>query len=170
VEATLTRLEAEPETLLDPVCIDVAQQLHARKRPWWRLWSSAGAGAGETAELLRGQIAELESRLARQQEAMERAHRDRAAFLAAGRQVRQLLDSVIAGYIMGLQRIDRALTQHDLEVIDCVGEPFDPESMEVVEVVLEPGRSGTEVLEEVRRGYLWEGRLFRHAQVRVARP
>jgi len=26
------------------------------------------------------------------------------------------------------------------------------------------------VIEEVRRGYLWRGRLFRFAQVRVARP
>jgi molecular chaperone GrpE (heat shock protein) len=41
--------------------------------------------------------------------------------------------------------------------------------MEVVEVVTEPGRTGTEVLEIVRRGYLWNERLFRPAQVRVAR-
>jgi molecular chaperone GrpE (heat shock protein) len=42
--------------------------------------------------------------------------------------------------------------------------------MEVAEVVSEPGRTGTEVLEEVRRGYRWRGRVFRPAQVRVARP
>ena len=41
--------------------------------------------------------------------------------------------------------------------------------MEVAEVVKQEGRTGTEVLEEVRRGYLWRGKLFRFAHVRVAR-
>jgi molecular chaperone GrpE (heat shock protein) len=89
---------------------------------------------------------------------------------AAAQQVRQFFASVVTGYTMSLQRVDRALDQHDLEPIICVGEPFDPEYMEVVEVVSDPERSGTEVLEEVRRGYLWHDRLFRYAQVRVARP
>jgi molecular chaperone GrpE len=42
--------------------------------------------------------------------------------------------------------------------------------MEVVEVITESGRTTTEVIEEVRRGYLWRGAVFRFAQVRVARP
>jgi molecular chaperone GrpE len=62
------------------------------------------------------------------------------------------------------------MTQHGLETIPCVGEPFDPETMEVAEVVREEGRASTEVLQEIRRGYLWRGRLFRYAQVRVAKP
>jgi molecular chaperone GrpE (heat shock protein) len=41
--------------------------------------------------------------------------------------------------------------------------------MEVVEVVPDGGRAG-QVVEEVRRGYLWRGRVFRYAQVKVARP
>ena len=31
------------------------------------------------------------------------------------------------------------------------------------------GRPSGEVIEEVRRGYLWNGRVFRYAQVRVAK-
>ena len=88
---------------------------------------------------------------------------------AVGR-VRQVLSSVVIGYTMSVQRIERALQQYDLEPIACVGEPFDPERMEAVEVVSDPGRAATEVIEEVRRGYLWQGRVFRYAQVRVARP
>jgi molecular chaperone GrpE len=71
---------------------------------------------------------------------------------------------------MSVQRVERALQQTDLEPIAAVGEPFDPEQMEAVEVVVEPGREFTEVIEEVRRGYLWRGKVFRYAQVRVARP
>ncbi len=70
---------------------------------------------------------------------------------------------------MGLQRIERALRQHGLETIAAVGEPFDPELMEVVEAVAGSGCPSGEVLDEVRRGYQWNGRVFRYAQVRVAR-
>jgi molecular chaperone GrpE len=83
---------------------------------------------------------------------------------------RQVLDALLIGYRMSLQRIERALTQQGLEAIDCVGEPFDPEIMEVAEVVREEGRTSTEVLQEIRRGYRWQGKLFRYAQVRVAKP
>jgi molecular chaperone GrpE len=87
---------------------------------------------------------------------------------AAGR-AGAFLDSVITGYTMSLQRLDRALQQHGLEAIPCVGRPFDPERMEVLEAAADSGRPANEVLDEVRRGYLWNGRVFRYAQVRVAK-
>jgi molecular chaperone GrpE len=107
-----------------------------------------------------------------------RAQEDAAQTRAAGSRqlsenldsVRCLVDSIVTGYGMSLQRLERSLQQHGLEPIQCVGETFDPESMEVVEVVPEFGRTGSEVIEEVRRGYLWQGRVFRFAQVKVARP
>jgi molecular chaperone GrpE len=82
---------------------------------------------------------------------------------------RRLLESLVAGYTMSVQRVERTLWQYDLEPIPCVGEPFDPERMEVLEVAIGTGRPSGEVVEEVRRGYLWRGRVFRCAQVRVAR-
>jgi molecular chaperone GrpE len=86
----------------------------------------------------------------------------------AGRE-RQMLASVLTGYTMSLQRVERALRQHGLEPIPTVGRPFDPESMEVLEVVADSGRPSGEVVGEVRRGYLWRDRVFRFAQVRVAK-
>jgi molecular chaperone GrpE len=83
---------------------------------------------------------------------------------------RQSLEALLVGYAMSMQRIERALEQQGLEAIPCVGEPFDPETMEVAEVVREEGRTSTEVLQEVRRGYRWRGKVFRFAQVRVAKP
>ncbi len=87
----------------------------------------------------------------------------------AAKQVRHLLDSLIRGYTMSLQRIERVLEQYSLERINCVGQPFDPERMEVMDVVDETGRPSGEVVEEIRRGYLWRGRVFRFALVRVAK-
>jgi molecular chaperone GrpE len=89
---------------------------------------------------------------------------------AVAQRVRQLLGSVLAGYTMSVQRLERAIQQQGLEVIACAGQPFDPEQMEAVEVVTESGRPGGEVIEEVRPGYLWNGRVFRFALVRVAKP
>jgi molecular chaperone GrpE len=83
--------------------------------------------------------------------------------------VRQLLASLITGYTMSLQRIERALGQQGLEPMNTTGRPFDPEYMEVMEAVVDSGRPAGEVVEEVRPGYLWHGRVFRYAQVRVAR-
>jgi molecular chaperone GrpE len=83
--------------------------------------------------------------------------------------VRQAFAAIVTGYTMSLQRIERALRQHGLEAIPTVGEPYDPDSMEAVEAVPGTGRPTNEVVAEVRRGYRWNGRLFRVAQVRVAR-
>jgi molecular chaperone GrpE len=79
------------------------------------------------------------------------------------------IEAAASGLAIGLQRLDRALRQHGLEPIPCVGRSFDPELMEVVEVVVESEYSAGEVVEEVRRGYLWNGSVFRFAQVRVAK-
>jgi molecular chaperone GrpE len=83
--------------------------------------------------------------------------------------VQKAVASLVAGYAMSLQRIERALARHGLESIQVVGRPFDPERMEVVEAVPGSGRPAGEVLEEVRRGYFHNGRVFRFAQVRVAK-
>jgi molecular chaperone GrpE len=88
---------------------------------------------------------------------------------AAAEQIRALLESFRAGYAMGLQRVERALAQHGLEAIPTLGCPFDPEEMEVMDVAAGAGRPAGEVLAEIRTGYRWHGRVFRYAQVQVAR-
>lgn len=97
-----------------------------------------------------------------------RQQRERVARDSAER-IRQLLSSLVTGYTMSLQRVERALRQHGLEAIPAAGQRFDPEQMEVVEAVGDSGRPSGEVVDEVRRGYLWNGRVFRYAQVRVAK-
>jgi molecular chaperone GrpE len=117
-----------------------------------------------------GPVWTLNARLVAQRR-REREEQDRQSqrLRSAGERIRQMLTSVVAGYTMSLQRVERSLQQQGLEPIPCVGAPFDPELMEVLEAVSESGRPGGEVLQEVRRGYHWKGRVFRYAQVRVAR-
>jgi len=123
--------------------------------PYWARWF------GFT-ELLEKQLAPLRAWHAAQSQTPEND--------ASFSRHRQILNALLTGYRMSMDRIERALQQHGLETVSCVGAPFDPETMEVAEVVREEGRTGTIVLDEVRRGYRWRGRLFRCAQVRVARP
>jgi molecular chaperone GrpE len=95
---------------------------------------------------------------------------ERLRYAAEGvEKLRQTLAATAAGYAMTLQRVERSMAQHGLEAIPAVGQPFDPELMEVLEVVLDSGAPPGEVVQEVRRGYLWNGRIFRYAQVRVAK-
>jgi len=81
-----------------------------------------------------------------------------------------LLAGLGDGYAISLRRIERLLPQYDLEAIPTVGHAFDPELMEAVEVVERPaGTASGAVVEEVRRGWLRAGVVFRFALVKVAR-
>jgi molecular chaperone GrpE len=71
------------------------------------------------------------------------------------------LGSLADGYAMSLRRIG-------LELIPCLGETFDPELMEVLELVPGTGKAKGVVVEEVRRGYHRGGSVIRFAQVKVA--
>lgn len=123
------------------------------KRPGF--WSRLFADSAPASSVLENLQKEVEAR--------------RERTVDAARLVRSSFDGLIAGYSMSLARVDRVLEQFNLEPIATVGETFDPELMEVVEVVGDSGKPAGEVLEEVRRGY-WRGEVvFRFAQVKVAR-
>lgn len=127
-------------------------------------------GAPSPPSALEEECAQLRAQL--QEERQARSGRTESLLAdvrEAVEKVRQTVDSLVTGYGMSVQRVERALRQHGLETIPTVGERFDPDKMEVLEVVYDSGRPSGEVLDEVRRGYLWSGRVFRCAQVRVAK-
>jgi molecular chaperone GrpE len=128
----------------------------------WRRWFGASEAlppAGQSRKDVDAAVAALDAQeKERSRRTME--HLDRLA---------QLIESMATGYSMSLRRIEHALQRHDLEPLTVVGRPFDPEQMEVLDVVYNSGRPSGEVVEEVRRGYLRGGRVFRCAQVRVAK-
>lgn len=121
---------------------------------WWRLFGASATHTLRNPEL----VAALEEIKAR--------HESNAQ---AAKLVRSSFDGLISGYQMSLNRIDRVLEQFNMETIPTVGESFDPELMEVVEVIGDTGKTGGEVIEEVRRGYIRGEVVFRFAQVKVAR-
>jgi molecular chaperone GrpE len=153
----LTLAEREVKRLLDlspsptPAPLDVPPAVNLRL-PYWTRWFG------------------LDSAIETQLAGLRDWYLKHAPIADEGRErYRKSLDALLVGYRMSRERIERALEQQGLEPIVCLGPSFDPEIMEVAEVVREPGRSTTEVIQELRRGYLWRDRLFRCAQVRVAR-
>lgn len=85
---------------------------------------------------------------------------------AAYQAISDRLTGLADGYMLGLRRLDRVLSEHGLTPIESVGRPFDPDTMEAVELADGPPNT---VVEEVRRGYRRNGKVFRPAQVKVAR-
>jgi molecular chaperone GrpE len=146
----------------------------APRASFWRRLFGASASDADGGERLLEAVRHLEAAGERLRLA---AGREQAALQAecarrvreAGARVRQVLASLVTGYTMSLQRLERALRQHGLEPIPAVGQNFDPHTMEVLDVAPAADRPAGEVLEEIRRGYLWNGRVFRHAQVKVAK-
>ena len=70
-----------------------------------------------------------------------------------------------------IARLFRAvLEKAGVKPIEVVGQPFDPGYHQAVEQVESSHGDGNVVVEEVRKGYLMEGRVLRPAMVKVSRP
>jgi molecular chaperone GrpE len=93
------------------------------------------------------------------EQAEEQAHRERRALLTA----------LLSGYDLIQQRLARTLANVGVVRIRTLGRPVDPEQMVVVDVVDGEGVPG-QVIEEIRRGYMWQGGVLRLAEVRAIRP
>jgi len=74
-----------------------------------------------------------------------------------------------AGYALIVLRLERALAAYGIEPMACLGHPVDAERMEVVQIVVDPAQLPATVIDEVRRGYLQGGRVYRFAQVVATR-
>jgi molecular chaperone GrpE len=159
-DAVRPLLEQAPPTPLD---IPTPEEVPEAAAPsGWARWFGARPHQGEA-------LAALRRRLAAAREAQARAAEERRAAAEAAERARQLLASLAEGHALSLRRVERALREHGLTPIEAAGRPYDPERMEAVEAVIGSGRPAGEVVEVVRPGYLWNGRVFRFAQVRVAK-
>lgn len=80
-----------------------------------------------------------------------------------------LLDALVDGYRLIQKRLAQSLAAEGILRIDAVGRPVDPERMVVVEVVEADDLPVGVVYDELRRGYTWNGRVLRYAEVRATR-
>ncbi len=72
------------------------------------------------------------------------------------------------GVSMTFQQMMDVLSREGLEEIGALGERFDPNLHEAMETRVVEGREGGMVLEELRKGYRFQGQLLRPSLVRVS--
>jgi molecular chaperone GrpE len=77
--------------------------------------------------------------------------------------------SLVAGQEATLKLLSKAFERFAVNVIDPVGEPFDPERHEAMAMQPSTTAEPDSVLQVVQRGYELNGRLLRPARVIVAR-
>jgi molecular chaperone GrpE len=77
--------------------------------------------------------------------------------------------AVMDGIKLVQKEFHRILEENGVEKIETVGKQFDPHVHEAVLAVETDERPDGEIIEEVRAGYLLNGRLLRPAQVKVAK-
>jgi molecular chaperone GrpE len=138
-----------------------------------RAVEAARQNVGETlAEQFEAVLDEEFDRLPAWRRWAARPWRDRAVAacrLQAGQARADSFDALAEGFALIQARLDRALREHDLQRIPCVGRQVDPNAMTVVAVVDDSAREPGEVIEEVRPGYRWKGAVIRYAEVAAVR-
>jgi molecular chaperone GrpE len=73
------------------------------------------------------------------------------------------------GYRLTLARLDEALTTFGVSEIDCRDRPFDAGEMHAIGIEETDQAAEGTVVAVLRRGYEWNGAVYRPAEVRVAR-
>jgi len=80
-----------------------------------------------------------------------------------------IFDSLVAGYELIQNRLQRAMAREGIVRTACLGKPVDPHTMTVIEAVDDPAGAPGTVVEEVRPGYVWKGKVLQYAEVRAVR-
>ena len=79
----------------------------------------------------------------------------------------RFIKSFKEGQSMTLKRFEQLLQRHNVQAIDCIGKLLDPCTMSAVEIDRNPKLENGIVIEELRKGFLFEGNVLRLAEVKV---
>ena len=77
---------------------------------------------------------------------------------------------LLDGVEMIRRQLEQVLKKQGLEEVEAEGQPFNPHLHEAVQVEATDRCPEDTVLEVIRKGYLFRGRLLRPAEVKVSRP
>ena len=85
------------------------------------------------------------------------------------RHAQEILSAVSHGYSLTLDRLDEVLVACSVDRIACLNRVFDPHRMTAIDIDETAAVPEGTVVEVYRDGYEWNGRVYRTAQVKVAR-
>jgi len=78
--------------------------------------------------------------------------------------------SMAEGIAMNLRRLDETLARRGVRPLPALGQPFDPHTMHAAELASDPEQAEGLVVGELRKGFLYQDKLLRSAEVVVNRP
>jgi molecular chaperone GrpE len=90
-----------------------------------------------------------------------------ALFKHSQKQDVRFVESFKEGQAMLLKRFDQLLQRYRISPIECIGKPLDPRAMNAVETGRDATLGNGIVIEELRKGYLFEDQVLRLAEVKV---
>lgn len=79
----------------------------------------------------------------------------------------RFIKSFKEGQSITLKRFEQLLRRHNVQAIDCIGKLLDPRTMSAVEIDHNPKLENGIVIEELRKGFLFEKNVLRLAEVKV---
>ncbi len=71
------------------------------------------------------------------------------------------------GQVMTVRRFEQLFQRYQIQAIDCVGKLLDPTTMSAMETGHNPNLENGIVLEEIRKGFLFQDQVLRLAEVKV---
>ena len=78
------------------------------------------------------------------------------------------VESLVEGQELTLKMLEKVMQDHDLEVIDPAGQPFDPELHQAMTVLPAADVDENTVIEVLQKGFMLHDRLIRPAMVVVS--
>lgn len=75
----------------------------------------------------------------------------------------------LSGFKMIYGNLSDTLKNYEVEVMDILNKPFDPNTMEAVLMEEAPGVEPNTVVDVLQKGYTYKGKVIRHAMVKVSK-
>jgi molecular chaperone GrpE len=79
----------------------------------------------------------------------------------------RFINRVKEGQIMTVSRFEQLLQHYQVQEIECIGKRLDPLTMIAVNTAKDTALESGIVIEELRKGFLYQGQILRLAEVTV---
>ena len=134
------------------------------------LAASAERLAQQQAEIMRAmllEIVDLYDRLNTGVEVLKNYRPVNALFKHSKKKDVRFIERFKQGQEMTLRRFEQLLQGYQVRTVDCIGHKLDPVTMTAVETGEDSDFGHGVVLEELRKGFLYQGKVLRLAEVKV---
>ncbi len=121
----------------------------------------------ETLRMLLLDIVDIYDRLSAGFGVLQNYHPVSSLFNHSKKQDIRFIKSFKEGQSITLKRFEQLLQRHNVSSIDCIGKLLDPRTMSAVEIDHDPKLDNGIVIDELRKGFLFENHVLRLAEVKV---